>query len=85
MPFADYGSMDECERAHSDKNDPGAYCAQIHYNATGEWPGEKTASDFYSDADTYIKHALDAMEEVGVEPTDEKLAEVEETARGLAA
>lgn len=41
-PFADYEDMDECIEANSDKDDPGAYCAQIHYNATGEWPGEKS-------------------------------------------
>lgn len=40
-PFAGYDDMSECMEAHSDKDDPGAYCAQIHYNATGEWPSEK--------------------------------------------
>jgi hypothetical protein len=37
--------MEDCMADHSDKEDPGAYCAQIHYNATGEWPAEK-ASDY---------------------------------------
>lgn len=44
MPFADYEGMDDCKRAHSDKDDPGAYCAQIHKDATGEWPSEKAGS-----------------------------------------
>ena len=45
MPFADYSDMDDCKRAHSDKDDPGAYCAQIHKDATGEWPSEKAVGD----------------------------------------
>lgn len=45
MPFADFDSMEECKREHSDKDDPGAYCAQIHYEATGEWPGQGDAEE----------------------------------------
>ncbi len=41
-PFADFESFDECVSEHSDKDDPEAYCAQIHYEATGEWPGGKS-------------------------------------------
>jgi len=42
VPFAGYGGMEECVEDNSDKDDPGAYCAQIHKNATGEWPSEKS-------------------------------------------
>lgn len=83
MPFADYEDFDACTAANSDKEDPEAYCAQIHYNATGEWPGQKSAGDFYDDPDLYAKHAAEAMEEMGIEPTDEKLTEVWGTTREL--
>lgn len=40
-PFGPYDDMDDCMSEHQDKDDPGAYCAQIHYEITGEWPQEK--------------------------------------------
>ena len=40
-PFAGYDDMDACKQDHSEKDDPGAYCAQIYYEVTGEWPAEK--------------------------------------------
>jgi hypothetical protein len=40
-PFAEYEDFSACTQANSDKDDPEAYCAQIHYNVTGEWPSEK--------------------------------------------
>lgn len=40
-PFGPYDDMDDCMSQHQDKDDPGAYCAQIHYEITGEWPSEK--------------------------------------------
>lgn len=40
MPFADYEDFDECVRKNQDKRDPKAYCAKIHKEATGQWPGE---------------------------------------------
>lgn len=83
MPFADYESFDACERANSDKDDPGAYCATIHHEATGEWPGQSEAADFYDDPAVYAKHAMEAMEELGVEPTMEKMQAVEDTATSL--
>ena len=41
MPFAGYDDMAACKQDHSDKEEPGAYCAKIHYEVTGEWPAEK--------------------------------------------
>jgi len=41
-PFAGHEDFSACTEANSDKEDPEAYCAQIHYNATGEWPAEKS-------------------------------------------
>ena len=41
MPFAGYSDMAACKKDHSEKDDPSAYCAQIHYEVTGEWPAEK--------------------------------------------
>ena len=49
MPFAGFEDMDECMREHSDKEEPGAYCAQIHYEVTGEWPAEKYEKQFGSE------------------------------------
>lgn len=49
MPFAEYSDMNECKRSHSDKEEPGAYCAQIHYEVTGEWPSEKFEQKFGED------------------------------------
>ena len=50
MPFAGYDSMGACKREHTDKDDPGAYCAQIHYEVTGEWPSEEYAKQFGENA-----------------------------------
>lgn len=49
MPFAGFENMDECMREHSDKEESGAYCAQIHYEVTGEWPAEKYEKQFGSE------------------------------------
>jgi hypothetical protein len=83
MPFGEYESMDDCKRENSDKNDPGAYCAQIHKNITGEWPGQSKAADWYDRPERYVKHALDAMESLGYSPTEDRLAEVRRTERKI--
>ena len=49
MPFAGYNDFDACTRDNSDKEDPSAYCAQIHYEVTGEWPAEKFEQKFGED------------------------------------
>lgn len=45
-PFAEYEDFSACTQANSDKDDPEAYCAQIHYNVTGEWPSEKHSKSY---------------------------------------
>jgi len=40
MPFGEYSSMSDCISKNSGKDDPAAYCAQIHYDITGKWPSE---------------------------------------------
>lgn len=40
-PFAGYESFDACVSDNQDANDPESYCARIHKEATGEWPGQK--------------------------------------------
>ncbi len=40
-PFGEYDTFEQCVRQNSDKNDPEAYCAQVHKEITGEWPSEK--------------------------------------------
>lgn len=41
MPFGQYKDMQDCIKNNSDKERPGAYCAQIHKNITGKWPSQK--------------------------------------------
>lgn len=43
--FAEYEDMDDCISDNQDKDDPGAYCAEIHHEATGEWPAEKQMTE----------------------------------------
>lgn len=50
MPFAGYDDFDACVRDNSDVEDPEAYCAQVHYEVTGDWPSEKFEKKFNSDA-----------------------------------
>jgi len=83
MPFADYDSMSDCKRAHSDKEDPGAYCAQIYKNVTGDWPGQSEAADFYDDPSLFVKHALESLKETGQDPTEDKLSEMRRTEQQL--
>lgn len=40
-PFAGYENFDQCVRDNQDKKDPEAYCAEIHKEATGKYPGKK--------------------------------------------
>lgn len=41
MPFGPYINMSDCISKNQDVEDPGAYCAQIHFDSTGEWPSQK--------------------------------------------
>lgn len=83
MPFADYEDMADCKRAHSDKDDPGAYCAEIHKQVKGHYPSQKSAEDLYDDPEVFVKTALEAMERIGAEPTEDRLADVRRTERKL--
>lgn len=75
MPFADYADMDECMEDNSDKDDPGAYCAQIHKDATGEWPSEKGPAG-YDDHKMYIRDRLFEMSAKGVTPSESGLSSI---------
>lgn len=44
-PFGPYDDFDDCVSENSDKDDPEAYCAEVHHEITGEWPGEKQMTD----------------------------------------
>lgn len=79
LPFGEYDSMSDCTSRHSDKNDPGAYCATIHHEITGEWPGEKSATDFYDDADAYLKTALEVRHERGLGTKAKDLTAVQDS------
>jgi len=46
MPFGPYDSMADCIAKNQQASDPGAYCAQIHYDITGKWPSEAMHPDF---------------------------------------
>lgn len=41
MPFADYVDFDDCVAQNQDMDNPEAFCAWLHYETTGTWPGEK--------------------------------------------
>ena len=41
-PFADYKDFADCVSQNQSKDDPEAYCASIHHQATGKWPTEKS-------------------------------------------
>jgi len=41
MPFGKYTDFAHCVLMNKDKNDPQAYCSQIHKDITGQWPSEK--------------------------------------------
>jgi len=43
MPFGPYKEFSDCVRANRDKKDPEAYCATIHKEITGQWPGQLRA------------------------------------------
>lgn len=40
-PFGPYDSMEDCISDNQDADDPGAYCAEIHNEITGEYPSQK--------------------------------------------
>ena len=40
-PFGEYADFDACVRANKNKNNPEAYCAELHKKITGKWPSEK--------------------------------------------
>lgn len=40
-PFAGYADFEACVVDNRDKDNPEAYCAQLHRETTGEWPQEK--------------------------------------------
>lgn len=41
MSFADYENFESCVLENQDKDNPEAFCAWLHYEETGKWPGEK--------------------------------------------
>jgi len=43
MPFAGFADMAACIAANQDKDNPGAYCAALHHQVTGEYPTQKEA------------------------------------------
>lgn len=67
-PFADYDDFDSCVSDNQDKEDPEAYCAQIHYNATGEWPAEKFEEESMSNSSNdNLPQIIEADEPSGYE------------------
>ena len=41
MPFAGYVDFEDCVEQNQDKDSPEGFCAWLHYEVTGEFPGEK--------------------------------------------
>ncbi len=40
MPFGPYTDFADCVAKNSDKSNPQAFCAWLHHQITGQWPGE---------------------------------------------
>lgn len=70
--YGDYGdSMDECKQSvPNDIDDPAAYCAQVYYEINGHYPDEKSATEVFDTAETYIKTALEAKRRTGADPAE---------------
>lgn len=83
MPFAGFDSFEACTREHNDKQDPEAYCAEIHYQATGEYPNQKSVDEVYDDPNLCVKYALEAMKGIGKRPTEERMAAISTKAQTL--
>ena len=77
--FAGYDDFNEAIEANSEKADTKAYAAAIHYEATGEWPGEK-AADIFDDREEHLEALLTAARKLDVEPDEAFLADVREKA-----
>lgn len=68
MPFAGYDSFGACREDNQDKDDPEAFCAYLHKEATGEYPNQSAAFD---DVDAHaravvagaVARALDGVRE----------------------
>ena len=77
--FAGYDDFGEAIEANSEKADTKAYAAAIHYEATGEWPGEK-AADAFDDREEHLGALLTAARKLDVEPDEAFIADVREKA-----
>jgi len=44
MPFGPYQDMGDCISRNQDKDDPGAFCAALHHEITGQYPTQKETS-----------------------------------------
>ena len=77
--FAGYDDFGEAIEANSEKADTKAYAAAIHYEVTGEWPGEK-AAECFDDREEHLEALLTAARKLDVEPDEAFLADVREKA-----
>jgi Escherichia/Staphylococcus phage prohead protease len=41
-PFGDYSSFEDCISQNQDKDSPEGFCAYLHQQITGQWPGQKS-------------------------------------------
>jgi len=41
-PFGPYQDFEDCVRRNQDKESPEGFCAWLHYQITGEWPGQRS-------------------------------------------
>lgn len=41
-PFGPYEDFDDCVRRNQDKESPEGFCAWLHFQITGEWPGQRS-------------------------------------------
>lgn len=45
MPFAGYADFDDCVAQNQDKDSPEGFCAWLHYEILGDWPGVASSKD----------------------------------------
>jgi phage head maturation protease len=75
-PFADYKDFDACVADQQGKvNNPEAYCAAIHHQATGEWPSEKLMK-YWSEETTMTEKKKQEEEPPKEEEPQEETGEV---------
>jgi len=69
-PFGPYEDFDDCVRRNQDKESPEGFCAWLHFQITGEWPGqrsvdwERTVTQLFDKHGGAVTLSLEAVEQL---------------------